>query len=652
MATVTILNLPGTNTVDATTVAPVVYSGTTYKATLQTLGAFINTNAVAVTASGNIGGGNLLTAGLISAGGNVTGGNVLTGGVVSATGNVTGNYILGNGALLTGVITSVANINSGTSNVTVVSSGGNVTVGIGGTANVAVFATTGAYITGDISANGNVTGGNLIAAAAVNAASVSASGNVTGGNVNTGSISLSGNIISALNITGNATAGNVISVGAISGASVSASGNVNGGNLISAALIQGVTVSASGNVIGGNVNTDTLRGTGVTIGSSGNINLSTTGNIVLSTQTYINNLSTPFLPNDAATKQYVDDIAQGLHTHDSCNAATTGTLATSSGGTVTYNNGTSGVGATLTTTGTYTTIDGVTLSNGMRILVKNEVDTAHNGIYDRTSSTVLTRSTDFDTPAEMAGGDFTFVTAGTVYDNTGWVMTDPVTTVGTSPVTWVQFSGAGTYTAGTGLTLTGTAFSVNASQTQVTAVGTLGSLSVTGTITGGNLTVSTGTATLGNIVNANGNGVGNIGSSSVYFNTVFAKATSAQYADLAEKYTADAEYTSGTVLSFGGSQEVTVTLTDADHRVAGVVSTNPATIMNAGLTGEHVATVALTGRVPCSVTGQVRKGDSMVSAGNGQARAEANPAVSTVIGKALADFDGESGVIEIVVGRV
>ena len=142
----------------------------------------------------------------------------------------------------------------------------------------------------------------------------------------------------------------------------------------------------------------------------------------------------------------------------------------------------------------------------------------------------------------------------------------------------------------------------------------------------------------------------NILSATSLFDTVFAKATSAQYADLAEKYTADAEYASGTVLSFGGSQEVTVTLSDADHRVAGVVSTNPGFVMNEGLQAQHVALVALTGRVPCSVTGTVRKGDSMVSAGNGVARAEANPAVSTVIGKALEDFDGESGVIEVAVG--
>jgi hypothetical protein len=96
-------------------------------------------------------------------------------------------------------------------------------------------------------------------------------------------------------------------------------------------------------------------------------------------------------------------------------------------------------------------------------LVKNEAAQANNGIYTwATGGTVLTRATDFDTAAEMASGDFTFVSNGTLYANTGWVQTDPVTVVGTSPVTWVQFSGAGTYTAGTGLTLTGTQFSLTA----------------------------------------------------------------------------------------------------------------------------------------------------------------------------------------------
>ena len=131
-----------------------------------------------------------------------------------------------------------------------------------------------------------------------------------------------------------------------------------------------------------------------------------------------------------------------------------------------------------------------------------------------------------------------------------------------------------------------------------------GLISATGGITGGaltgsSLTVSTGNVTLGNVVNAGANGVGNIGSATTYFNTVFAKATSAQYADLAEKYVADAEYAPGTVVVFGGDKEVTVSSTDADRAVAGVVSTNPSYIMNGGLEAEFVATVALTGRVPC-----------------------------------------------------
>jgi len=135
------------------------------------------------------------------------------------------------------------------------------------------------------------------------------------------------------------------------------------------------------------------------------------------------------------------------------------------------------------------------------------------------------------------------------------------------------------------------------------------------------------------------------------FNTVFAKATSAQYADLAEKYTADADYSPGTVVMFGGDAEVTVCDEFADHRVAGVISENPSYIMNAGLESDHVAVVALQGRVPCRVLGPVRKGDIMVSAGTGAARTLNDARAGTIIGKALQNFDGEYGTIEIVVGR-
>ena len=125
----------------------------------------------------------------------------------------------------------------------------------------------------------------------------------------------------------------------------------------------------------------------------------------------------------------------------------------------------------------------------------------------------------------------------------------------------------------------------------------------------------------------------------------------ATYADLAEKYRADAEYSPGTVLEFGGTAEVTIA-EDSTRRVAGVVSTNPAYSMNSECQGEFVAELALTGRVPCKVRGKVSKGDMMVSAGGGFARAEYSPILGSVIGKALEDFDGGEGVIEVVVGRL
>jgi hypothetical protein len=208
-----------------------------------------------------------------------------------------------------------------------------------------------------------------------------------------------------------------------------------------------------------NIANSSLTNSSVTIGST-SIALGAT----TSTLTGLTSVAVTQDPTSAlqlATKQYVDAVAEGLHIHASCAAATTGTLASITGGTVTYNNGTSGVGATLTLSVALTVLDGYTLLNGDRVLVKNEATQANNGIYTwATGGTVLTRATDFDTAAEMASGDFTFVVNGTLYANTGWVQTDPVTVVGTSPVTWVQFSGAGAYTAGTGLTLTGTQFSL------------------------------------------------------------------------------------------------------------------------------------------------------------------------------------------------
>jgi hypothetical protein len=158
---------------------------------------------------------------------------------------------------------------------------------------------------------------------------------------------------------------------------------------------------------------------------------------------------------------------------------------------------------------------------------------------------------------------------------------------------------------------------------------------------------------VGNITNNNANGVGNIGSASNFFNTVFARATSAQYADVAERFAADEVMMPGTVVELGGAKEITVVRNELSDRVFGVISTEPAFTMNAGAGEEttHPA-VAMTGRVPVRVIGSVRKGDRLVSAGDGIARAaklgEATPFNS--IGRALEDkLSEELGLVEAVV---
>jgi hypothetical protein len=139
-------------------------------------------------------------------------------------------------------------------------------------------------------------------------------------------------------------------------------------------------------------------------------------------------------------------------------------------------------------------------------------------------------------------------------------------------------------------------------------------------------------------------------------NVLTVTATQAQYADLAEKYAADAEYLPGTVLMFGGSEEVTIADQSHTYKIAGVVSTNPAHIMNSGLESKYTVLLALSGRVPCQVVGNITKGDTLV--------ASELPGVATtvdlskyrpgvIIGKAVEDYNSdEPGTIEVVVGRL
>lgn len=180
------------------------------------------------------------------------------------------------------------------------------------------------------------------------------------------------------------------------------------------------------------------------------------------------------------------------------------------------------------------------------------------------------------------------------------------------------------------------------------------------TAANGNITLNangTGVITFNNpITNGQANGVGNIGNSTGYFNRLFAQATTALYADLAEVYRSDAQYPPGTVIVFGGTQEVTMSTVSHDNKIAGVVSTHPAHVMNSGLQSEFTVEVGLIGRVPCRVIGPISAGDRVVSsnrAGVAERLDMSQYQPGVIIGKALESYSStDIGTIEVVVGRL
>jgi hypothetical protein len=196
-----------------------------------------------------------------------------------------------------------------------------------------------------------------------------------------------------------------------------------------------------------------------------------TGDVSMATYK-ITGLGTPTNSTDAATKAYVDAVSEGLHIHEAARAAILTNIAIA---TALENGDTAG---------------GVTLATGDRILLNGQTTTSENGIYVVQASGQALRATDFDTATEVDSGDFIFVTSGT-YANTGWVQTLKPATIGTDPISFTQFSGAGTFTAGNGLTLTGTVFSID---TTITS-----DLSTAQTLT--NKSISGSSNTLTNIPN-------------------------------------------------------------------------------------------------------------------------------------------------------
>jgi hypothetical protein len=231
-------------------------------------------------------------------------------------------------------------------------------------------------------------------------------------------------------------------------------------------------------------------GTGATTAPNARTNLSAAASgantditsIALTTGTII---TAPTSGTDIVNKTYADTIASGINFHQSVDLATVAALPAN-----TYNNGTSGVGATLTANANGAlSIDGVAVVAGDRVLIKNEVTQANNGVYVVTQTGsgaavyILTRATDFDSAGsgvdQIDQGDFFLVTGGSTLANTSWVQQTPLPiTVGTTSIVFLQFGAPITYSAGTGLTLGGTVFSITNTGVSAATYGSASSVPV------------------------------------------------------------------------------------------------------------------------------------------------------------------------------
>jgi hypothetical protein len=640
--------------------------------------------------------------------------NIANGGLTATTfiGNLSGNVNgqLANGTSALSIPSSGGNVNisaAGNANVLVVTGTG---ANVAGTLDVTGNITGANLVTGGVlSVTGNANVGNIGAAAGVFTGNISANNltttnKVTAGNglqvsagtltVTNGNLDVTGNI----NVTGNLNYSNVTDL--VVGDPLIYIGANNTGDLYDLGIVAsynngtyyhtGIARNASndywtffdGVVAEPTTVIDWANATYPTV-KLGNLIATGTANITGNAN----------VGNIGATGVVATTLGGTLTTASQPNITSVGTLTslavtgTTTSGNIYANSGT--IGASLLT-GTLTTAAqpnvtsvGTLTSLGVSGNITAANITANSGVFagNGSSLTALNASnisTGTLAQARLAnasltvnGTSITLGGSGTITANTtqtltfGSYLTGTSFNGGTANTIAVDATSAntaskvvardssGNFSAGTiTATLSGAATTsgtvTTAAQPNITSVGTLTSLTVTGNVTAGNLSVSTGTVTLGTLTTG-----GNTTAGTVTGNWTLSAGSrwNATYADLAEKYVADATYEPGTVLIFGGVHEVTLADEFDSTRVAGVVSTDPAFSMNTACEGQHIAEIALQGRVPCKVAGKVNKGDLMVTGANGHAIANNIARAGTIIGKALQNFDGDTGIIEVAVGR-
>jgi len=657
--------------------------------------------ATTVSATGNITGGNLVSNANISASnaifatGNIVGGNIVSNAAisaattVSASGNITGGNIVSN-ALITGANVQISSL----------------------TSNRVVYVGTDDYLvdSGNFTfdgANANIQGQLIVDNFTIDGTAITSNANVTVQSSNNGNIDITPNGTGVVNINNIAIADNTIS--STSGNIIvnPAANIVLPDELANSVLYltAGKEIETSANftfdganlILLGSANIDNIRIDGTAITSNANLTITaTTGNLVLvpSTAGVTQITSTTALTVPVGnTAQRPASPDQGAVRFNSTNlvlevwdgtqwdvvgqdlAILTSQVINGDGSTVAFT-----LDEDTTSSGILVSINGVSqipdASYGVagNIITFSEAPQVSDAVEVRFITQLQTVTEITNTSGNAAVG--VSATASQVNITGNLLPTANVTyDLGSSALRWKDgyFSGNSITlgnivlknTSGNTLaffgpdgTTPGTLSSTNVDTTQISNgtsnIQTLSSGSVTVSANGNAnvMVVANGSVTVkGDILNGQANGVGNIGSSSTYFNTVFAKATSAQYADLAEHFESDVAYEPGTVLIFGGSKEVTQSVEYADQRLAGIVSTDPAYLMNA--TQPNSVPVVMAGRAPCLVVGPVDKGDVLTTSsivGHAVKLVNSDWKPGVVVGKALESCPEGQHKIMVVVG--
>lgn len=493
--------------------------------------------------------------------------------------------------------------------------------------------TTGAIVSkGGIAAAGNIAATNFL-------------GNLYGTQANVGNLSVSGYVVGSMNFVGADTiyingsavatsaasfAGGVVPGYSLFNAVLETRGNLFANSQVaSVSTTTGALVVRGGVGISGAINAGSLQasaigsvapGTGAfTTLISGNLSLTngidssgiTTGALVVAGGI---GMSGNLYVGGSINNTSIGVYGAGVGNFTTMNATNLATVTTiKAGGNIVAGSGTASGNVS---TGALVVVGGLGVSgniNANNINITNSINAAtingtFNGVAGITSGSVtgITGSATTFTATNFSSGNIVGVLTGTA-STANVALYQSVNASSTNATHYLEFSNRAT--TGNAASYVASGITVNPSTNTISATNLSGTLQTAaqpnitsvGTLTG--LTVS------GAIV-PNANATVNLGSTSAWFNNIYGVSSQAKYADLAEKYTSDADYAPGTVLVFGGVHEVTAATEFADTRVAGAVTTDPAYLMNAELDG---VAIALRGRIPVNVIGKVTKGDLLVT---------------------------------------